>query len=40
MPSPFPPKAFAEFFAGIGLVHEGLKPGGRACSYANDIDNA
>ena len=29
---------FAEFFAGIGLVHLGLKPFGWHCVYANDID--
>ena len=29
---------FAEFFAGIGLVHAGLKEGGWTCVYANDID--
>lgn len=32
------PKTFAEFFAGIGLVHAGLRPGGWDCTYANDID--
>lgn len=31
-------KIFAEFFAGIGLVHEGLRLGGWQCVYANDID--
>jgi DNA (cytosine-5)-methyltransferase 1 len=31
-------KNFAEFFAGIGLVHAGLRPGGWECIYANDID--
>lgn len=31
-------KTFLEFFSGIGLVREGLKPGGWACIYANDID--
>lgn len=31
-------KTFAEFFAGIGLVHLGLKPGGWRCVYANDIE--
>ncbi len=33
-------KAFYEFFAGIGLVHLGLKPGGWECLWANDIDLA
>lgn len=31
-------KTFAEFFAGIGLVHLGLRPGGWQCVYANDIE--
>ncbi len=31
-------KTFAEFFAGIGLVHESLRAGGWECVYANDID--
>jgi DNA (cytosine-5)-methyltransferase 1 len=31
-------KTFAEFFAGIGLVGEGLRPSGWHCLYANDID--
>lgn len=31
-------KTFAEFFAGIGLVHEGLLPGEWQCVYANDLD--
>jgi DNA (cytosine-5)-methyltransferase 1 len=31
-------KTFAEFFAGIGLVHMGLQPGGWRCVYANDIE--
>ncbi len=31
-------KTFAEFFAGIGLVREGLTPGGWRCIYANDFD--
>ena len=31
-------KTFAEFFAGIGLVREGLRSSGWQCSYANDID--
>lgn len=30
-------KTFLEFFAGIGLVHLGLKKSGWQCSYANDI---
>ena len=29
---------FAEFFAGIGLVHAGLEGAGWRCAYANDID--
>ena len=33
-----PSKCFAEFFAGIGLVHEALKDSGWECAYANDID--
>lgn len=33
-----PSKRFAEFFAGIGLVHEALKGSGWECAYANDID--
>lgn len=33
-----PSKSFAEFFAGIGLVHEALKGSGWHCVYANDID--
>src|SRR5262245_5881842 len=38
-PKPFSsPKPFCEFFAGIGLVREGLTPGGWHCIYANDID--
>jgi DNA (cytosine-5)-methyltransferase 1 len=31
-------KTFCEFFAGIGLVREGLRASGWACVYANDID--
>ncbi|MGE3182195.1 MAG: DNA cytosine methyltransferase [Phycisphaerae bacterium] len=31
-------KNFAEFFAGIGLIHEALKATGWDCIYANDID--
>jgi DNA (cytosine-5)-methyltransferase 1 len=31
-------KTFCEFFAGIGLVDEGLRPSGWRCIYANDID--
>jgi DNA (cytosine-5)-methyltransferase 1 len=31
-------KTFCEFFAGIGLVGEGLRPSGWSCVYANDID--
>ena len=30
-------KTFCEFFAGIGLVREGLEPGGWRCIYANEI---
>ena len=33
-----PPRYFAEFFAGIGLVHAGLEVAGFHCAYANDID--
>ncbi len=32
-------KIFCEFFAGIGLVREGLEPSGWRCVYANDIDS-
>ncbi len=31
-------KTFAEFFAGIGLVHLGLRPCGWQCAYANDLE--
>ncbi len=31
-------KTFCEFFAGIGLVREGLAASGWSCRYANDID--
>lgn len=31
-------KSFAEFFAGIGLVREGLAASGWQCAYANDLD--
>jgi DNA (cytosine-5)-methyltransferase 1 len=31
-------KTFCEFFAGIGLVREGLAASGWSCLYANDID--
>lgn len=31
-------KTFAEFFAGIGLVHLGLRTGSWQCVYANDIE--
>ena len=31
-------KTFCEFFAGIGLVRDGLAASGWECSYANDID--
>lgn len=31
-------KTFCEFFAGIGLVREGLETSGWSCAYANDID--
>ena len=40
-PSPAHPaceKTFCEFFAGIGLVREGLEASGWSCVYANDID--
>lgn len=30
-------KTFLEFFAGIGLVHLGLRPSGWTCTYANDF---
>jgi len=30
-------KNFAEFFAGVGLVREGLAPNGWSCVWANDI---
>ena len=30
-------KTFLEFFAGIGLVHLGLRPSGWTCVYANDF---
>lgn len=33
-----PEKTLCEFFAGIGLVREGLEPSGWRCVYANDID--
>ncbi|HEY1068135.1 MAG TPA: DNA cytosine methyltransferase, partial [Pirellulales bacterium] len=33
-----PAKTFCEFFAGVGLVGEGLRPGGWSCVYANDCD--
>jgi DNA (cytosine-5)-methyltransferase 1 len=32
------PKTFCEFFAGIGLVREGLKSSDWSCVFANDID--
>ncbi len=31
-------KTFCEFFAGIGLVRDGLAASGWSCLYANDID--
>jgi len=31
-------KTFSEFFAGIGLVRDGLSESGWSCVYANDID--
>jgi site-specific DNA-cytosine methylase len=31
-------KTFCEFFAGIGLVREGLAGSGWQCVYANDFD--
>src|SRR4051794_28357737 len=30
-------KTFCEFFAGVGLIREGLAPSGWDCVYANDI---
>jgi hypothetical protein len=33
-----PSKTFCEFFAGIGLVREGLTDSGWECVYANDND--
>lgn len=40
---PYPPtcgeKTFCEFFAGIGLVREGLQGSGWDCVYSNDIDS-
>lgn len=38
MPTKGSHKTFAEFFAGVGLVAEGLRPSGWTVSYANDID--
>ena len=35
---PIPDKTFCEFFAGIGLVREGLTGSGWSCLYANDLD--
>lgn len=32
-------KTFCEFFAGIGLVRDGLSSSGWSCVYANDIDS-
>ena len=32
------PKTFCEFFAGIGLVGEALRPSGWSCLYANDVE--
>lgn len=34
----FREKEFCEFFAGIGLVREGLSESGWFCTYANDVD--
>lgn len=31
-------KRLLEFFAGIGLIHEGLRGTGWECAYANDLD--
>ena len=31
-------KTFLEFFAGIGLVEEGLRSSGWRCIYANDVE--
>lgn len=33
-----PQKTFCEFFAGIGLIREGLSQSGWQCVFANDID--
>ena len=38
MPEPSAEKHVCEFFAGIGLVHEGLRTSGWRCVYAGDID--
>lgn len=35
---PIPDKTFCEFFAGIGLVREGLAASGWSCAFANDLD--
>jgi len=35
---PIPGKTFCEFFAGVGLVREGLETSGWSCVYANDIN--
>jgi len=37
-PHPTPGKIFCEFFAGVGLVREGLETSGWSCVYANDIN--
>ena len=37
-PAPTPDKTFCEFFAGIGLVREGLTGSGWSCIYANDLE--
>jgi DNA (cytosine-5)-methyltransferase 1 len=38
VPAAHDDKTFCEFFAGIGLVHEGLRRSGWRAVYANDID--
>ena len=37
-PVPIADKTFCEFFAGIGLVREGLASSGWSCAFANDLD--
>lgn len=36
-PKASPEKTFCEFFAGVGLVREGLTASGWSCVYANDV---